>query len=553
MGPELWADVPTDLLQVLLQLQHVRASLVAAGEGHPGARAALSEVPTAAESAAGVAVWTHALQRGNLPTELSFQDGGLHAAFPCQPLRGLLLATLAHLQVASFADRYPSLRSALLTAVAEASVSYATLRRDAVLPAMAQRAVESEEDRDGAHADELAVTQTEAYKQWAAQRAAAAEAKKAEAQAAAAAKVGSDGGAEAAAASLLLHTMQQPADWVGDPASWQAAQQVCTALHKAWAPAAAALRRAGVAFTGLDEALGGTRGSFSLDDPSWSRPGWDLLAKYSHTLAECKELRDLVRRLGRGAGWGPLRLSPTQRWDDHGRDGLLRDPLEAAETRSLTRGGDVAMMLPAEASLYAKGRTLRAARLLFYARAAERALLSYARDGWSVLPASDIAPWIREVRPTAERGPILLCLDSSGSMRGAREAVAKALALECMRAARVQERRCFCFAFSGPALVEELELGSDPQGLSRLLDFMERSFNGGSDLNTPLGACIRRLATAEWANSDILVVSDGELRQPSAEVTRSIGAAKADLGLRIHGLQLPVRRGEGSQLCPAQS
>ena len=36
------------------------------------------------------------------------------------------------------------------------------------------------------------------------------------------------------------------------------------------------------------------------------------------------------------------------------------------------------------------------------------------------------------------RGPILLCVDTSGSMRGAREVVAKALALECMRAAKAQ-------------------------------------------------------------------------------------------------------------------
>ena len=36
------------------------------------------------------------------------------------------------------------------------------------------------------------------------------------------------------------------------------------------------------------------------------------------------------------------------------------------------------------------------------------------------------------------RGPILLCVDTSGSMRGSREVVAKALALECMRAARAQ-------------------------------------------------------------------------------------------------------------------
>lgn len=38
-------------------------------------------------------------------------------------------------------------------------------------------------------------------------------------------------------------------------------------------------------------------------------------------------------------------------------------------------------------------------------------------------------------------------------MRGARETVAKALALECMRAAKEQERDCFVFAFAGPAEV----------------------------------------------------------------------------------------------------
>ena len=54
------------------------------------------------------------------------------------------------------------------------------------------------------------------------------------------------------------------------------------------------------------------------------------------------------------------------------------------------------------------------------------------------------------MRPTADRGPILLCVDTSGSMRGARETVAKALALECMRAAREQERDCYVFAFAGP-------------------------------------------------------------------------------------------------------
>lgn len=41
-------------------------------------------------------------------------------------------------------------------------------------------------------------------------------------------------------------------------------------------------------------------------------------------------------------------------------------------------------------------------------------------------------------------------MTNAGSMRGARETVAKALALECMRAAKAQERGCYVFAFAGP-------------------------------------------------------------------------------------------------------
>ncbi len=41
---------------------------------------------------------------------------------------------------------------------------------------------------------------------------------------------------------------------------------------------------------------------------------------------------------------------------------------------------------------------------------------------------------------------------------------------------------------------------------------------------------------AKWANSDILLVSDGELRQPGQEVMRKLAGAKDKLALRVHGL-----------------
>jgi len=238
-------------------------------------------------------------------------------------------------------------------------------------------------------------------------------------------------------------------------------------------------------------------------------------------LEDLRELRDLVRSLGRGGGWGPLRRAPVQFLDERGRPGLLRTVLEAQETRGLTRSDDISRLLPSEAATLARGRRVRQSRLLFFAKLAEKALQTYERDGWGEY-VTQIVPERREIRPTADRGPILLCVDTSGSMRGPRETVAKALALECMRAARAQERGCYVFAFAGPQEVAELSLGTDMAAVHNLLGFLEKVFNGGSDFNEPVRRCLDRLHTAAWANSDILLVSDGELRQPGPEVMRKL-------------------------------
>ena len=92
------------------------------------------------------------------------------------------------------------------------------------------------------------------------------------------------------------------------------------------------------------------------------------------------------------------------------------------------------------------------------------------------------------------------------------------------------------FAFSGPKEVRELELNNDMKSVNNLLEFLETVFNGGSDFNEPVRRCMDRLTNSRWANSDILLVSDGELRQPGGEVMRKLSGAKDKLGLRVHGL-----------------
>jgi hypothetical protein len=53
----------------------------------------------------------------------------------------------------------------------------------------------------------------------------------------------------------------------------------------------------------------------------------------------------------------------------------------------------------------------------------------------------------------APTGLTVYALVAAGSMQGARETVAKAVAVECMRGAHRQGRACFLYAFSGPGQV----------------------------------------------------------------------------------------------------
>jgi uncharacterized protein with von Willebrand factor type A (vWA) domain len=191
-------------------------------------------------------------------------------------------------------------------------------------------------------------------------------------------------------------------------------------------------------------------------------------------------------------------------------------------------------MLPAEGMLLVHP-TLR---LLWHARRAERTLLTYRVEGVDF----ERVPGEREEqeaktrqKPADGRGPILVCLDTSGSMEGLPECVAKALVLESMRVAYAEKRACYLYAFSGPGDVLEHELSLTEAGLGRLMAVLTMSFHGGTDVSAPLVRAVARLDEGGWGRADLLVVSDGEF--PVSSSTRElIARARAQRGLRSHGI-----------------
>lgn len=89
---------------------------------------------------------------------------------------------------------------------------------------------------------------------------------------------------------------------------------------------------------------------------------------------------------------------------------------------------------------------------------------------------------------------------------------------------------------SGPRQVETLELGMNVNALEQLLDFLQFSFSGGTDVDAPFELALQRLESEEWQAADILLVTDGEIPPPNTYLLEKINGFTKTLGLEVHGL-----------------
>eukprot|EP01042_Synura_sphagnicola_P006152 gene6152-7854_t len=124
---------------------------------------------------------------------------------------------------------------------------------------------------------------------------------------------------------------------------------------------------------------------------------------------------------------------------------------------------------------------------------------------------------------------------------GEREKLAKAVVLECAMAAARNKRDCMVVAFSGRGNIrtKEVRLGMTKEGTEALLDFLEHSFHGGTDVEAPLARALEILETTPlFINADVLLVTDGELMDPplTKDLMKILRHHQSEKGLEVHGL-----------------
>lgn len=309
-------------------------------------------------------------------------------------------------------------------------------------------------------------------------------------------------------------------------------------IISAWSERARAWAEISGVFGDLGSMMG--RG-FDLSVSVLKRVGWLEILKLREMIERLPQLREIVQQLGRlhaaaeGESVAEKLLVPVRRIEKERRE--VRTPLAPTETRGIERSGEIARMLPAEAAMLGHPKL----RLLWHARRAERALLTYRVEGLVIERAQVETEAMEEVegkRPRPHRGPIIAVIDTSGSMHGLPERVAKAVVLEALRTAHTEKRACYLYAYSGPSQVLEHELSLTEDGLGKLMTFLSHSFGGGTDIGA-MTTVVERLKRESWKKADVVLVTDGEWAAPASVIT-GVTAAKAN-GTRFHGVQVGNR------------
>ena len=273
--------------------------------------------------------------------------------------------------------------------------------------------------------------------------------------------------------------------------------------------------------------------------------------RISETLRQMPELVALIRRLGRAERAATPQALPPRASDAPAPRQLglkaveTRLPDAPGELRGIRQSDRIDGMLGSEAAMLLHPVLHK----LWRARRAEGRLLTY--DSEAVLidwrPDASQAPRqaLGPPEPEAlERGPIIVCMDTSGSMRGGPETIAKAVVLQALRTSLAERRGCRLIAFGGPDEIVERELAQGQAGLATLLDLMGQSFDGGTDVQGPIERAIDRVHQARWASADLLIVSDGEFGCTPATLAR-LDQARNTLGLRVQGVLVGDRETMG--------
>ncbi|KKG16423.1 hypothetical protein EO98_07235 [Methanosarcina sp. 2.H.T.1A.6] len=207
-----------------------------------------------------------------------------------------------------------------------------------------------------------------------------------------------------------------------------------------------------------------------------------MLKNYSAFFEKNPDLRRIVNFIGR-------------REFDPPADRIRYSPFGKNRIQTVRFSDSINNLLPMEAAKLLNPALKRK----FYADMLEGKLLSYQLLGKHYTGPPRIKP----------RGPMIVLVDTSGSMHGTPQTLAKSAVLAMAKLMLSQQRDMKVILFASTSQHLEIELSSKKRMSEKFLNFLLYTFGGGTDFNTALASGLKSLKEKDFQGADLLFITDG--------------------------------------------
>lgn len=232
-------------------------------------------------------------------------------------------------------------------------------------------------------------------------------------------------------------------------------------------------------------------------------------------------LLDVARRVGRIAdNEGPERV-PVGSGSQYRMEHATPSDIEG-----ISVGNDLTALLPIELATMADEQLSG----LFAYRFATRRLQTFQYKSNLMKRAQKV-----QVARARQKGPMIVCMDTSGSMQGPPERIAHSLVIKLLQVALAQDRDLLLITFSTTAKTFDAR-----QNRITLLDYMRQECGGSTDGTEMLRSAFRLIAThPRYGSADLLLISDFKFPLVEAPLLRQLSQLQ-DEGTRLYALQIGV-------------
>lgn len=262
----------------------------------------------------------------------------------------------------------------------------------------------------------------------------------------------------------------------------------------------------------------------------WKRTDFNILQHYAELMKKEPTLMKLAEMLGR------FRQSEKEYEEELYRKTVIKTEWKTeyaakSELVGIHESGDLSNIIPTEAVLLADEET----EGLFFKKFAEKKLLTFEYHSRFLDSREEQITDKRLKAKEKDKGPIIICVDTSGSMHGVPEQVAKVMCFAILKIALQDNRKVYLISFS--TAIQTLELTDLRNSLDAVINFLLMSFNGGTDAEPALQEALKMLNNKDFKDADVLMISDFIMPNLGDTIQKEIQKAKSNK-TRFHSLAI---------------